>query len=69
MLTLGTTVPSFHLSEKKKYLFLIGLGILSVAILFLSVHNGIDYHLIKSFMGGRVSDRSIQWYAAIFGHN
>ncbi len=54
MLTLGTTVPSFHLSEKKKYLFLIGLGILSVAILFLSVHNGIDYHLIKSFMGGRV---------------
>lgn len=42
------------ISEKTKYIILIGMGILSFIVLLFSVRNGCDYHLVKSFMGGRV---------------
>lgn len=48
------TVRCLKVSEKGKYIILIGIGILSVVFLFSSVRNGNDYHLVKSFMGGRV---------------
>lgn len=43
-----------EMPEKKKYLVLVCLGILSSGLLYYTVKRGIDFHLIKSYMGGRI---------------